>query len=116
MKQRLDNAQLDDEIATLRPVADYAAQGPDGLFTNVLLGRFKEAKEVLDRARNHDGFGLHRRARGDVGEHPCGFELEIRLIVFSEAVDEDGQHAGLNDLVDRRVLFRGEFARLQHGV
>jgi hypothetical protein len=114
LKQRLDNAQLDDGIAALRPVADYVAQSPGGLFTNVLLRRFKEAKEVLDRARYHDG--LQRRARGDVSEHPCGLELEIGLIVFGEAVDEDGQHARLNDLVDRWVLVRGEFARLLHGI
>ena len=103
-EQGLDDAHLHDQVAALRTVADYVAESPDRLFAHVLIGRLEQAQEVLDRARHDHRLGLCGRAGRDIGQRPCRLELQLRLVVFGQAVDKHWQHVCLDDLIDRRIL------------
>ena len=43
------------------------------------------------------------RNRTYVGKSPRGFKLKVRVVLLLQTVDEDGQNAGANELVDWRV-------------
>ena len=48
LQQGLHDAQLDDQIAAVRPVTDDVAQRPHGLLAHVLVRRLQEAQKMLD--------------------------------------------------------------------
>lgn len=77
-KQRRDDAERDDIVPELRPVADDVAQRPDGLLAHVLVRRVEQLEKQRDRVGLDDGLRLGGRSRGDVGQGPGRFELQVR--------------------------------------
>ena len=66
VQQDRHDAQTDDVVAQVRPVADDVAQRPDGLFAHVGVRRVQQRQEQRHRVGLHHRLRLRRRPRRDV--------------------------------------------------
>ena len=102
-EEGLDDAQLDDVVAEVRPVADDVAQGPHRLLAHVLVRRVEELQEEGDGAGGHHGLGLLAGAGGDVGEGPGRLELQAGGVLRGrEAARLQAPHLGRRGRKRRR--------------
>lgn len=108
VEQRVHRPGLQDEVAAGRGIAGDVPQRPHGLLAHVVVGAHEESHEDRDGAHFHDDLGVLRRARRDVGQAPRRLELQRGVVVALEEFDEARDDAGVNDGLDRRVLFDAE--------
>src|SRR3989344_1100674 len=78
------------------------------LLTDIVVVGREETDKDGDGALLDDDPGLLRGARGDVGKGPGGFELELRVVVVREELDEAGNDSGGDDLLDGGVALNRE--------
>ena len=108
LKEGLHGPGLKDEVTAGRAVTGDVAEGPNGLFPNVVVGRHEKTDEDGDSTDLNDDLGMIGRAGCNVGKGPGGLELKRRAVVPLEELDEAGDDAGINDLLDGRVLLDGK--------
>lgn len=77
--------------------------GPHRLLANIVVGAHEQANEDRDGTLLDHHAGVVTRAAGDVGQRPGRLELEGRVVVALQELDELGHHARVNNVLDRRV-------------
>mmetsp|Transcript_10511 Transcript_10511/g.23775 ORF Transcript_10511/g.23775 Transcript_10511/m.23775 type:complete len:359 (+) Transcript_10511:686-1762(+) len=101
-------AALQHEVAEVRRVSRDVAQCPDSLLPHVVAGRRQQLHKDRQGTLFHDHAGLVGIARSNVGEHPGGLELEIRSGNLLQELHESRHDAGIDDLLDGRVLLHAQ--------
>lgn len=73
------------------------------LLSNVVVGAHQKAHEYRHGSLLDDYAGVVARAASNVGQRPGGLELQRRVVISLEELDELRHHAGVNHVLDRRV-------------
>lgn len=73
------------------------------LLADVVVGAHEQTHEDRDGAFLDHHPCVVARAAGDVGERPRGLELQSRVVIALEELDEFGHHARVDHVLDRRV-------------
>lgn len=101
---------MQDIVAACGAVSSDVTKSPDCLLPNVGLVAAEQLDENRNRARLDNDLCLLCRARGNVGERPCGLKLH-QCVWGAEELDKSADNARLDNSLNRRVaLFGKEFS------
>lgn len=75
------------------------------LFADVVVGAHEQTHEDRDGSLFDDDACVVARAARDVGQRPGRLELKSGIVVALKELDELGNNAGVDDVLNRRVPF-----------
>lgn len=84
------------------------AQGPNGLFADVLMGWCHQADESWNGSSNYDGSSLVWSTWGNVSQGPSCLKLDGGAVRQRQKTNKRWDESGSNDAVIRWVFFSGK--------
>lgn len=100
----LHGACVCEQVAEGDAVCADVADAPDGLLDQLDDGFLEQADVERDDAFLDQRVDLQGRAGGQVGHAPGGFDLQVRVRLVVDHLDEHGDRVRVDDFLDRRVL------------
>lgn len=89
-------------------ITSNVSQGPDCLFTDMLVGGCHQAYKSGNGSALHHSSCLVRCPRGNVGQRPGSFKLDWRTVCEPQEGHELGDQTDTDHLVNRRMLVTGQ--------